>query len=127
MAGKLNFWSVFTFVWAAFILIISVMPAKELPTVSLWKADKLAHAIVYLLLTISLALTLRKSTANSGIKAGTVAAASSLFYGIIIEIIQGSVLVNRLFDVYDIVANTFGCVLGYLAIIFTQRRKSKFV
>lgn len=112
-----NVWRWFAIIWALFILWVSVIPAADLPSLSLWEADKFAHAAVYLLLTIFVSMALKKYSVS-------ITAGLCLLYGIILEIIQGQFLPSRTFDYYDIIANTFGCISGIFVILLIRRMRN---
>lgn len=109
-----NVWMWVSIIWAMFILWVSVIPAADLPSLSLWEADKFAHATVYLLLTVFVSMTLKKFHLIT-------IAGMCLLYGFILEIIQGQFLPSRTFDYYDITANAIGCVSGIFVILLIRR------
>ena len=47
----------------------------------------------------------------------TILAFSLIFFGIIIEVIQGTMTANRSGDVFDALANSVGTILGIMAIL----------
>ena len=48
---------------------------------------------------------------------------SALIYGLMVEYIQRHFVANRDFDLYDVVADMIGAVLGLLAWYMTYRKK----
>jgi len=111
-------------VWALFILVLSVMPATELPTLHIWEPDKVLHAICYAILTICVYFMLRRDdTRGNAVKRILFACLLCILYGICIEIIQ-RFLPGRQFDVYDILANTLGTlpVLAWVLVISNTRK-----
>ncbi|MBC8047999.1 MAG: VanZ family protein [Fimbriimonadaceae bacterium] len=111
-------WFWFSIIWAAFIFFVSVIPAVDLPSISIWESDKLAHAIVYCILTISVAFTIRKSRPDYGItRTIIITAVLCISYSLAIEILQDTPLVSRSFDILDIVANCIGTGLGTVILL----------
>ncbi len=68
-------------------------------------ADKLAHIFIF-----SVLMFLRELSHSDWVKNSIIL----LLYGILIEILQGSCTLTRTFDVWDIVADALGIVVGAL-------------
>ncbi len=114
-------WRWFAIIWSIIIMVLSVVPAEDLPSISLWESDKLAHACVYFILTIAVINALRNSSPGISSKQIIYGALISVSYGIVIEFIQGPLLPTRNFDLYDILANVIGCIAGAIAITIKRR------
>jgi len=112
----------FTYGWATAILVVSVMPAEDLPALHIWEPDKVMHAAVYGLLTWLVWLMLQHRHRNRRpLKNVMYAVALCIAYGFCIEWIQ-KMLPTRLFDLYDALANTIGCALAaVLVLVFSGR------
>jgi hypothetical protein len=117
------YWTFVTILWATCIFIVSVIPSSDLPSFSIWEPDKIAHFIVYGLLTFFACKMYlqRNKTMQKSMPAKIYAFASCILYGICIEVIQ-LFLPTRSFDPFDILANTIGCLLGILAITLSSKR-----
>ena len=116
-------WLPVSCIWASFILFVSVIPAYDLPSISIWEPDKLAHFIVYSFLVFCVINAYARQIKNAAIRShpkiyGVV---SCISYGIGIEFIQ-RLLPTRSFDVYDRVANFAGCFAGLLIAGFYLRK-----
>lgn len=106
-----------TYGWATAILVVSVMPAEDLPSLHIWEPDKVMHAAVYGLLTWLVWLMLQKSRRNHRpLKNVIYAAGLCIAYGFCIEMIQ-KMLPTRLFDLYDALANSIGCALAVVLVL----------
>ncbi|MDP2087978.1 MAG: VanZ family protein [Flavobacteriaceae bacterium] len=105
------------------IAYLSIISLKiEEPKIEFGYFDKVAHTISYIFLTLSwfLAFSLRKVNFFKSL----LIAISISFYGIIIEMIQGKFTSNREADIYDVLANTIGILLGFgIFILWIQKRK----
>jgi VanZ family protein len=101
-------------------MFLSFIPGKDLPSLSIWEADKLAHAFVYAVLSICVinALIQYPKTGGDGKKAIFLGLVLCILFGYCIELIQGQLLPSRTFDVYDLLANFIGCLVGVTGIIF---------
>lgn len=112
-------WTWFAIAWASLILILSLLPGEDLPEINLWEFDKLAHAIFYAILSFSTIAALRKQYPDWKNRFLSIffAIALCIFFGLCIEVIQGTFLESRFFDIYDLVANFIGCLLGVIGII----------
>ncbi|MEI6312947.1 MAG: VanZ family protein [Bacteroidota bacterium] len=97
-----------TNLWAFFILILCVIPGKDLPSSNIWQIDKVAHFILYLVF----AFLLLASATNTLYKTQWIVLACCLIYGFAIECMQGLFLPDRFFDWYDVMANSVGAIVG---------------
>jgi len=111
-----------TVIWALIILVISVIPGADLPSLSIWEPDKVMHALVYGVLTILLFFTLQNFYPLRA-KNNFLAVGLCILYGFIIELIQ-LFLPTRSFDMLDALANSTGCVLA-MAVILVISGKNK--
>ena len=110
-----HFW--FSIFWSVSIFFLCLMSTEDLPSIDylqLLSFDKLVHAILFGLLSLSLLVTFRRQNKVNYIrkKAILIAVLFSLIYGLILEIVQYSLVEDRTGEVYDIVANMLGCALG---------------
>jgi VanZ family protein len=116
-----KYYRYFVGLWAGVILVVSVIPGQDLPSLSIWEPDKVMHALVYGVLTYLLFVAISyKSTKNNLL---IFAITLCILYGFIIELIQ-KVLPTRTFDMYDMLANTIGCLLAGGLILLISGRKS---
>lgn len=90
--------------WALIILFLSAHPQMGISKPSwLLQPDKFAHAGAYALLSFLLQYGFKKAYAP--VILGTT-------YGIIIEFLQQAFFYGRQLDVFDILANLVGCLIG---------------
>lgn len=111
--------------YAIFLLVISLLPGGNLPSVpdwfSLFSPDKVAHFGAYGLFALLLSVTFSKGRIYRAI---LYAVSIAAVYGIVMEILQGISGTGRHFDPVDMVANLLGAILGGLAFyLFTLLRK----
>jgi len=71
--------------------------------------DKVFHFGAHAVLVILLYCTLYKFELSRAI---VFAALTSVIYGIIIEVLQGKLTIDRQFDVFDIIANCSGMLIA---------------
>ena len=107
--------------WAIFILILSTVGIGVNLPASWWDIigwDKLAHAIVYFVLTYWLikGFQIRNTLAKAFLYAAILASS----YGVLMEIVQKTFFTNRYFEVLDIIAN----IVGVMICVLWIRRKS---
>ena len=81
--------------------------------------DKLAHGFAYFCFATSVFVALNLDWKLETAKKWTIISSFSL--GLLLEIVQGSLLSNRSFEVYDLLANTLGIVF----FIFLSKRVKK--
>jgi VanZ family protein len=116
------------FLWALFILVICGIPGHDLPEVRFldWlKPDKVIHLFVYAILSYLLINGLMKQDASTFLKnnSKTWAVVLSICYGILIEVLQKYVFIDRSGEVFDAMANAAGVFIG---LWFFNMRKRKF-
>ena len=113
-------------IWAFFILIvcsISIPKVNELP--SFIPYDKIAHFILYFVLFILLIFGFNKYTESKFIFKYKYLLGSvfSLFYGLFIELFQKYIIINRHFDLFDLLANFIGILFGLFLYIKILKNK----
>ena len=112
-------------VWSAVIFGLSSIPGKDLPQLPGWgSADKVVHGAVYGVLGAFLWLGLRATWAReSGLAWQTIAAAlGAALYGITDEMHQ-AFTPGRSPEVFDVLADFVGGLLGALACVAIVARK----
>lgn len=114
-------WLYFTLLWAGAILFISVIPAEDLPSLSIWEPDKVMHALVYSILCMSVVFTLKRHVPREIIPyyPKITGFALCILYGFCIEIIQ-RFLPTRTYDLLDIAANSMGCTFGIFIVLLAE-------
>jgi VanZ family protein len=111
--------------WFIIANVLLLMPGKDLPEVSfldLIYFDKWVHIGLFAGLTFLTALPFIK-TNRINQKVIIRIVISYILYGILIEFVQKYFASDRSFDVTDMIADTAGCLLGYLASNWLQRRR----
>lgn len=91
----------------ACVLVGSLLPAQRLPPPAFDGMDKLEHLLGYAVLASYAVLLFDRPRARMLAMGGLVA------LGIGIEFAQGALTVSRRADAADVVANTFGVLLGW--------------
>jgi len=112
--------------WALVILILCGMPGRDIPHISfleLLSFDKFVHAgIFFMLLVLTVRGFLMQSRyENLRKNARSIAALMCITYGGALEIMQGTIFEERSADIYDFIANSFGCIMGLLAYAWVER------
>ena len=100
--------------WAAFILVICLMPGRDLPTVDILEFDKLVHIGVYVVLSLLTYYGWTRQQSFSNLHHHTFLKILILLasYGFAVEIMQELFTSDRHFDIYDAVANAIGAIVG---------------
>ena len=106
--------------YTLFITFLLLLPIANFTKVEVPFIDKLGHVILFsILVIIWLLFVLSKTEVGKLTSIWVVLIA--FFYGIIIEASQGLFFESRTADVWDIIANSAGILLGWL--IFQKIRK----
>lgn len=103
-------------------MVLSLIAIGNLQTLGSSFDDKINHFIAYCLLTLLLYNYLNTKKLKYALwYALTIASA----YGILIEWLQKILTNNRMYDVYDMIANCFGAVIAVIFIIVYKKLKLK--
>jgi hypothetical protein len=104
-------------VWTILITILCLMPGKDLPSVSIVNFDKFVHISFFGALN---ALYLRWAIFGNGLKISPLKITLfTIFYGGMIEILQGTFYTDRHADVMDFISNSVGALIALYCIRFT--------
>ena len=113
-----NFWPAIA--WALIVLVLTGLPGNYLPEVptfcNLLEPDKIVHVFIFGVFTVLMALVLTRSyrTLRSAFAIAAQAIGTVIAYGGITELLQGYVFIGRTASIYDFIANSVGCIAGYL-------------
>ena len=109
--------------WMVFVTFSSLysFEDEEIRNFNIPYGDKVVHFIFYFMAALlgSSFIVETKDKKSKRIKYLKILALSLIFFGIVIEVIQEEMTVNRAGDVFDALANSLGVILGII-IIFTQ-------
>ncbi len=113
--------------WAIVILVLCSIPGTDIIQFRLWdvlNSDKLAHAFVFLLLSVLLIRGFSEQYSIDFLRYYPVMTAviSAIAYGGFTEWWQGAMFPYRTADVLDFAANSFGSILGIFAYRFLHFR-----
>jgi VanZ family protein len=104
--------------------VLSFFPGNRFPKVEITRIDLAVHFFFYSVLTFLLVASHTNESKQTWWGKNPVFSAFllSISYGILIEILQGTVFVNRSADPIDVVANTIGAILGWF--VYTRIHKN---
>jgi VanZ family protein len=103
--------------WLIALLLLSLTPGNEMPHVNnIFAFDKIMHSLFYAGLTHLWLVGLKKQYRSVFLKRHTlrIVVPSAILLGVLVEILQGTVVEGRFFEGWDIVANSVGCFIGVL-------------
>lgn len=109
-----------TIAYTVSLTIVSLMRLNNLPDIKISFGDKIFHFIAYAVLTILWSYSFLFSFKFKMKKALLSSAILSVVFGIVIELLQGSMTDYRALDVYDALANTLGVLLASLLLWATK-------
>jgi VanZ family protein len=120
---KYNKWAM---LWALLILILCGIPGRDIPHISfleLLSFDKFVHAgLFFVLLSFTVrGFSLQNSSRVFHERPRTAAFVICVAYGGLLEILQGTIFEERSADIYDFIANSFGCAMGLLLYKHSER------
>lgn len=102
------------------LAILSLLSSDDLPGVEVEYADKIGHTVAYACLCFIWYQVLKSYKFS---KALLIASAIAIIYGIILEVLQGTLTEKRILDVYDVLANCIG--VGFISSILIIRNKTQ--
>lgn len=113
------------FLWAIIICILSLMPSKNLPELhfDLLAPDKLAHTAVYALLSFLWLWAYKERKMSYAF----IVFSGSAILGILLEVAQYLFFPDRFFELYDILANVIGAIIGIIALFFYHKTLSVWI
>lgn len=104
--------------WAGVIAFFCLIQLNNVPLGEVSNLDKLVHVFFHFVLTILCFLFVQKYTnAVNSLKPILISLLFSVFFGIGIEIAQELFTTTRHADVFDVLANLSGAILGVAVII----------
>ena len=101
--------------WALIIFALCSMPGRLIPAVSwleLLSFDKWVHAGVFFVLVSLLGISVKAHQQNN--KLFYLYFTFSVMYGGLLELLQAKVFSERSADWFDVIANSFGCLIALL-------------
>jgi len=112
--------------WAAFILVICLMPGRHIPRITIPHFDKVVHVSLYLILAVLTYSGWVRQEVYGALHRQTAIKVVLLLaiYGFVIEVMQGTLTVDRSFDLYDALANSAGAAIGAFGTRMWSDRKA---
>ena len=117
-------YNLLSILWTLLILVLCLMPGKDLPSVSIFEFDKIAHFGVYLILALLMYYGWKKQNYFQSLHNNTLIKILVLTssYGFAVEIMQELFTTDRHFELLDALANSIGAVAGsFLGISLKQK------
>ncbi|MCC9166664.1 VanZ family protein [Pontibacter harenae] len=110
-------YNLFTIIWAAMIMLTTLLPSTSMPSLSAWELfsfDSFAHFFVFAVLTFLMIVGLIKQYTYPRLRHYAIRSAFLIcsMYGVLIEFIQHFLVYGRQGDVIDALADTIGCLVG---------------
>ena len=101
-------------IWGVLILGLSIIPGAAFPDPLIPEIDKYVHIVLYVIMVLLMHGSLRRQFQynNSVTVMEIMALSAAIGYGIIIEIVQETLIATRSFEVEDILADGIGACLG---------------
>jgi len=100
---------------------VSLVKINNLPNVGVSNADKIFHFLTYSVLAFLWTNTFFFKFKYKKVKAIVYASVLSIIFGIIIEVLQGSITVSRHTDIYDAIANTLGVLIMVIILLINKK------
>lgn len=119
-----------TILWAIFILILCGIPGERIPELDFWKwlrPDKVVHLVLFGMQTFLAIRSFHTQTTFSFLRKHSLllAVLISIFYGVLVEVLQAKVFIHRSGDFRDAIANSIGAFLGLWIYLKLQKPKAR--
>lgn len=112
LSGLKRYALLITIFYTILLIVASFISLDDLTEIKIEKGDKVFHFLVYFILVIIWYISLVEKLIWSKNKLIIVIAISSIIFGIIIELLQGSLTSYRATDNMDVLANALGVLLA---------------
>ena len=120
MRKKIYFYS--AIFWSGLILYLCLENADNLKEITIPNFDKVIHIVFHFVFTILWFLYLKKKLNSlNNFKTLSMALVLSFIFGIIIEVLQEFFTTTRSADIFDILSNVLGSLLGVILINLLNR------
>lgn len=108
-----------SFLWAAFIFLLTLTSGKEFPEVTLISFDKLIHVFMFIVQSYLLMRGFIRQSAVMALRYSPVIFAFliSILLGAFTELMQAYLLADRAGDIYDFIANCIGTGAGVVLFV----------
>jgi VanZ family protein len=112
--------------WTVFILVLMAIPGNMLPREEktfIPNLDKLIHATLFgsFVFLWSIYYATKKEKNNHSDSRFVLILIIACLYGIATELMQKYLIPNRDYDLFDIMADSIGAVLGFLFVLLTVK------
>lgn len=111
--------------WIGLILFLCTLPGSDIPQISLLDklhADKIVHVVLFGGIVIWISYGFYKQKGHISNLTLFFIAFLAAAYGLAIEYIQKYMVVNRSFDMWDVVADAAGAIAGIFIFKFIGKR-----
>ena len=98
------------------LTIVCLIDLNGVIEVKISFGDKIFHLLAYVVLTVLWYYTFFYNLKSNKGKALIYAVVISIIFGIVIEVLQGTVTAYRSSDIIDVFANSFGAILAAVVI-----------
>lgn len=122
MLKQIYFWS--ALLWSGLIIFVCLIKSSDIPQIAVPYLDKVMHAGLHFVFTLLWFFYFKNKIGN--LKNGKLLLISlvlSVFFGIVIELMQKFFTVTRNADLFDVIANLFGASTAVVLIIFLNNYK----
>lgn len=113
--------------WALFILVLCGLPGEQFNRSSSFNnADKVVHVFLFAILFFQLSVGFIKQRKYQSLRRHTLrkVLVISFGYGLIIELLQGTVFIHRSIELSDMLFNAIGCFSGFGLFLAIYGRES---
>ncbi len=113
--------------WAVLIMILCGLPGKKLPKLSFleWaKPDKIVHLVLFGVMSFLLLKLFFADKEKRTTRYKFIAVSASVVYGVLIEILQATIFIDRTGDYRDALADALGAFIGLWIFNYLVKKQS---
>jgi VanZ family protein len=108
--------------WTVLIAFLCLISFRDLPSISVKSADKYVHALFYFVLIMLWGFYSMLKQNEISIPKILRFVFLSVLYGILIEILQGTLTKTRHADAFDVLANSTGAIIALLVFVLIKKQ-----
>ena len=118
-----------TIIWALVILVITGLPGDSFPDIAtFWEwlqPDKIVHVFVFAVLSFAMLYDARTQYLQSKRRYiyAIAAVVGTAFFGLLTEVLQYYVFIGRSGNVYDVLADCAGAIIGWVLFNWVVQKK----
>jgi VanZ family protein len=111
--------------WTLLIAFLCLISFNDIPDIEVKSADKFVHAIFYFVLVMLWGIYSMLKLDEIRVPKIILLVIGAVLYGILLEVLQGTLTATRHADAIDVLANSIGALLALMVFLFIKRQQAQ--